>query len=163
MDDTDDSRFSITRDDSEISRCHWCGTTSVSFLSTPTVSFCSMDCMFAATYSRESRATRCWLFMIIPIGLFAALAIFYGPLFYVFAGIFIVAMISLYYQKYRAVKYAEQVPKDSRRDVGTLRATPRSIECPSCMGIIDITQLGPDRVYKCEYCGDTGVVEITKR
>ncbi|MGY5854648.1 MAG: hypothetical protein RTU92_13850 [Candidatus Thorarchaeota archaeon] len=160
MDYSDDSRIPTATDGSDISRCYWCGTTNVSFLSTPTVSFCSRDCMFAATYSRESRATRCWIFMVIPIGLFAALATIYGPLFFVFAGIFLVAMIGLYVQKYRAVKYAERVPKDSRRDEGTLRGIPHLIECPSCMAIIDITQVSPDRIYKCQYCGDTGVIDI---
>ncbi|MGY5876593.1 MAG: hypothetical protein RTU30_12665 [Candidatus Thorarchaeota archaeon] len=161
MDNPDDSRFSVTIDDSDIARCRWCGTTNVSFLRTPTLSFCSRDCMFAATYTRDTRATRCFLFLLLPVALFASLAIFYGPLFFIFAGIFLFAMVGLFYQKYRAVKFAERVPKDSRRDEGTrMRGMPHSIECPSCMANIDITKLGPDRIYKCEYCGDTGVVDI---
>ena len=58
-----------------------------------------------------------------------------------------------------------KVPKDSKRDedisdAALLKALPSSVTCPKCDGTIDLTKVGKDLVYTCDYCGTSGTIEI---
>ncbi|MGY5876592.1 MAG: hypothetical protein RTU30_12660 [Candidatus Thorarchaeota archaeon] len=76
--------------------------------------------------------------------------------------------VSMYRQRHEGLKHAESVSRGSKRndslfEDALMRSVSPAVECPNCDGNLDLTVLGPERIYTCEYCSASGVVEIIKR
>lgn len=73
-----------------------------------------------------------------------------------------IILISLLYKDH---KYALEIPKGSRSNIGVsevslLQKISAPVDCPNCDAKIDLTNVGADMIYNCQYCGAKGVVEI---
>lgn len=65
------------------------------------------------------------------------------------------------------LEHRKKVPRNSRRDdissdLALLRAISSEVSCPKCNGNIDVGRISKDRVYRCQYCGATGTIEVIK-
>ncbi len=82
-----------------------------------------------------------------------------------FASLFLLVFIASSIFAWKGYLSAKRVPKDSRKDSISLedayvKSLVKIMECPNCDGKIDLSQIGPERIFRCEYCGIEGVVEI---
>ena len=61
--------------------------------------------------------------------------------------------------------HRRKIPKGSRRnqvssDMALLKAMSSAVLCPRCDANLDVTKVGQDRVFTCDYCGASGTIEI---
>ncbi len=64
--------------------------------------------------------------------------------------------------------HAKKVPQYSRRAILSAehvfaRRISNPIDCPNCMGKLDLSKIQREMVYCCEYCGATGAVEVVRQ
>jgi hypothetical protein len=170
MDSKESLRIYIAVDPTKVSRCKWCGTTESRSLMGWRGSnwggvYCSTACSLADYANRTLLiypilvALVSFVFMRgFPISLDAYLigiaifAVLFSPLI-CFGG------VGQYYRR--------NIPKGSRRndvslDTALLQVMPSTVLCPRCDANIDVTKVGEDKVYTCDYCGASGTIEIVK-
>lgn len=64
--------------------------------------------------------------------------------------------------------YRKEIPKGSRKTEGRvselalLRSVTSSVSCPTCDASIDLSDIREDKLYHCDYCGASGIVELLK-
>ncbi|MGY5853194.1 MAG: hypothetical protein RTU92_06475 [Candidatus Thorarchaeota archaeon] len=163
MNKSDLPRIYIAVDEPTIVRCYWCGTvTSIDWIQQRSVSYCSKDCMDAPGSENTLCIEYCLLsFMVF----FVVLGIMFDVSLLFVSVFFGVALTCACSSRSDAKELAKRVPKGSRRTEVSdedylLQSIPHTVECPNYDGNIDLTNLGPNRIFKCEYCGTTGIVEI---
>ena len=157
----------VVIDVEKASKCMWCGTLESKKWNTSREGkiFCSSDCRCAYYHTRS----RLIITSSVAVGLPLALIFFLIPGGYgVSVGIALLVgfAVIVNYQIYaKGVVYAQKVKKNSRtRDGETeldlIRQISKPIACPNCDGNIDLSKIKEDRIYHCEYCGATGLVEV---
>lgn len=134
-------------------------------------SYCSVECT-KAKFSEMSWIAYCMTIMLVPL----LIGIWFTNSSYVelqsmkdeimlTGSVLLIVMIALSLYLRTQEKFAQKIPKNSRRDIGIsevslLRRISDPIECPNCDGKITMSEIGDDLVYSCQYCGANGVVEI---
>ena len=67
--------------------------------------------------------------------------------------------------QYNDHRFALEIPKGSRRDIGVsefslLQRVSAPVECPNCDANLDLSEIKENMVYHCKYCGASGIIEI---
>ena len=157
MDSKESLRIYIAVDPAKVARCKWCGGTESKNWTGDNMSgiYCSDECRFA------DQSNCILLFFVISMPLALVIS---GP-----AGLFLFSVllspmlvcggIGQYHRR--------TIAKDSRRkdvsiDTAMLQAVSSAVLCPKCDANIDVTKVGDDRVYTCDYCGASGTIEVVK-
>jgi hypothetical protein len=155
-------RLYIVVDPSKSMRCSWCGTfQSHQWQHSKGGTFCSKSCQTAAIASNDPiECLCCCQIVMMVIGFIISIEV--GVVISVF---FVPVGILMQLEYMQGKKAALKVPKNSRRkygldDFSVLKTILKHAECPNCDGNIDLTEIEADRIYRCRYCGATGVVEI---
>ena len=171
MDDSNLTRLSITVEETSVIRCIWCGKVlSIEWTiqphnpisqseSGPRV--CSESCRLAAG-SEINPA--CAYGLLVPTSFLIIFGIF-TPGLLLIAGVIGGPAVFCLLLRYAGNEEAKVNPKDScRTDISDegllLQSIPHEVECPTCDANLDLTGLGPERLFRCEYCGASGIVEI---
>ncbi len=166
----DPHRLRLILEASKIEQCIWCGTQqSDNWFHSGDATYCSVECMKSSS-SQDRKVLS--IMMILTLATFVMMYLTTSSVlgsdltarvvaYAVFFPLIIVLLI-LSVNQFR--KYA-QVPKGSRTDVhptvvSLVRKISAPVECPNCDATIDLTNIGDDMVYHCQYCGAEGVVEI---
>ena len=164
-------RLQLFLEDSKIERCIWCGTQqSDKWIDSPEGLYCSSDCM-KASKKQDQKIWRamCVLLLVSSVLFYLATTSFFSfdRRFETIAfGIAITLdLVMLYLAISQYHKYEPTIARNSRRgfrptEVSLLRKISEPVECPKCGADIDLTDIGDDMVYHCQYCGANGVVEI---
>ena len=173
MDNMRDEHDFVTVDKARLNRCLWCGTIeSKTWIKSekPNTSgyYCSTKCELAdAVYYRRRGAICCSIFGVLSIAI--GIAIFSVTIDLAMPFIIAGGMMLLFYpcliSDYRAgLQMRKIIPKGSRRDnrslkILILKKAQTTASCPKCGGNIDLTEIGPKRIFECGYCGVEGILE----
>ncbi|RDE14175.1 MAG: hypothetical protein C4K48_06475 [Candidatus Thorarchaeota archaeon] len=156
-------RVYVAVDPAKILRCMWCGLAeSETWKRTKYGTYCSTECFYAA----EASGFLC-VFILevvltsVMIGVATPFPLFIGLPFamLIFSPCLVWARVGWSRQK--------SVPRNSRRnetssDIALLKAISSGVLCPRCNANIDVRTIGEDRIYRCEYCGASGTIEVVK-
>jgi hypothetical protein len=164
-------RLIVTVDPKLLKQCKWCGgavgtggmrVTSHFLIWTRSRTFCSKTCLTA----NKSLSPFGPCFFIITL-LCTVLLIINGYLIEAVSFIVIFNLLGICYLRefFKGRDAASQIPRNSRRnetldDTAMLYATTTDVFCPNCNCNIDLDEVGADLVYRCEYCGVTGFIEL---
>ena len=167
----DPHRLRIILDASKAKRCDWCGSPQSEDWNVSDLGiYCSDNCLkadHARNFSGSVVASIGFLPVVLAILLLpesfidstTRLTSFVAALFLEFM---VIAVTISYYKDRR---YAAEIPRGSRSHIGEselslLRRISAPVECPNCDGNIDLTSVGTDMIYTCQYCGVHGVIDI---
>ena len=154
----------IAVDSSKVARCKWCGRVeSEHWEKTQGAIYCSGDCRLAD--GAISNAVGCLLYMIIAPLYLTPLLIHMLGVGFSLAYLPILGMVPVLYFGLKGLHVRRNITRGSRRDekpteLALLRSVASTVTCPKCDGNIDLTKVGEDMVYTCEYCGASGTIEI---
>lgn len=157
-------RLYIAVDSSRIIRCKWCGIPeSENWIHVQDGVYCSDACLQAGSPDMTQLALFCCLVNIIMIMILTREIVFAGwsfPL--LFIGILVFLLLFVILDSIKEPK--QKIPKGSRYDelsseLAILR-TMSSVGCPKCGGNLDLSDIADDKIYECNYCGFTGVIEL---
>jgi transcription elongation factor Elf1 len=166
VDNKESLRIYIAVDSKKVSRCKWCGTTqSDNWIGGRYGGiFCSTQCSLAYSANGTLLSFLVLLVVLFPILFGTGYPIPIGVLLYGFA---ILAVIFIPLTCFGGIGYYYRmhIPKDSRRDdvpidVAMLKTMSSAVLCPRCDANIDVSKVGADRIYTCDYCGASGTIEI---
>jgi ribosomal protein S27AE len=162
----------ITVEKIRMSRCLWCGTLEsqdwIEAGRSPGY-YCSRDCARAGNVEFRQKRIR----ILKPCGIILVLVgIVTIPLFN-FDLVFTVitsgiSMLGDVVYRTREISKGQEimshVPKDSRKDdrpldLVLLERAKISALCPNCGANLFLAKIGPDRIFKCVYCGAEGIIE----
>ena len=163
-DNKESLRIYIAVDPTKVSRCKWCGTTQSEKWKGNQYGaiFCSTECSLANYANRT--------LVFYPLLVFAPLILSIGKPIFLGAFLGALALFALLWSPLlffggAGLYQRRRIPKDSRRDdipidVAMLKAMSSTVLCPRCDANIDVSKVGKDMTYTCEYCGASGKVEI---
>ena len=166
---TDNDDF-ITVDKDSITQCTWCGSIeSKDWMrggtkGRPTGYYCSKNCWLAGQVELNRRSSH----VLFCMGIFALLiswfdiAIFLMGIFCFLTSLY--ASYTYYRSSLRGLEIRKQLPKESRIDERTLglvvlERAKISASCHKCGGNLNLSEIGPERIYRCRYCGAEGIIE----
>jgi len=164
-------RLHIVLDASKVNRCIWCGSPlSDHWILGEEGSYCSDSCAKAKSSDLFLPAA-CMTIILLPllVAIWSITSSFFDPNLKFQAIIVLIAMVILSailsISTYRDRRYAAEVPQGSRRHIGVsevslLRRISAPVDCPNCDAKINLTNVGEDMIYHCQYCGASGIVEI---
>ena len=165
VDSKESIRIYVAVDPTKVSRCKWCGTIqSEKWIGDRYGGvFCSTECSFAY-YANKTLVSYPLLVIFVPLFFWFGIPVSLGtllPAFALFALLFSPLLCfggAGHYQR-------RHISKDSRRDdvpidVAMLKAMSSTVLCPRCDANLDVSKVGKDMTYTCEYCGASGTVEI---
>jgi transcription elongation factor Elf1 len=165
VDDKEPLRIYIAVDPTKVSRCKWCGTTQSEKWKGDQYGgiFCSTECSLAY-YANMTLVSYPLLTIFFPLAFSSGISVSLGallPFFALFALLFSPLLCFGGAGTYQRM----HIPKDSRRDdvpidVAMLKAMSSTVLCPRCDANIDVSKVGKDMTYTCEYCGVSGTIEI---
>jgi predicted nucleic acid-binding Zn ribbon protein len=168
-------RIRIILDASKVNRCSWCGIPiSDDWVAGRDGSFCSRECLYNSWNERRSKLFPVCEWLAILLFLIFLTIPLINPrsildaryLLFIFSFIFSTVLFLVFLRReIRDHSHDIDRPKDSRRNIGIsevsiLRSISTPVECPNCDGLIDLANIGDDMVYRCQYCGASGVLEI---
>jgi uncharacterized paraquat-inducible protein A len=174
-DDKGSGRIHIILDAGKVNRCSWCGSpVSEHWISSEGGPFCSKECekewlneRNSCTFCFSAFLTLLFLLLIPAFWLSDSSYIDNTLRFQVIASCSVaVVILSIFtISSFRDYNRTPNRLKDSQRNVGTskaslLRSISTPVECPNCDALIDLTNIGEDMVYHCQYCGANGIIEI---
>lgn len=162
----------ITVEKARMARCLWCGTLeSHDWIEArnPAGHYCSRDCERAGSVEFRQE----WLRILTPCGiLLVIVSIVTIPLIdFEFVSTTIIAGICIIYLSVNCRHEVEKgqeirshIPKGSRKDdtprgLVLLERAKISALCPNCGAALNLAEIGPDRIFKCKYCGAEGIIE----
>lgn len=158
----------IAVDSSKIARCKWCGTAeSEHWEKTQKGIYCSGDCKMAdGAISNAVGYFICMISVLIP---FLSLPVLF-PLMnvgFVLPYLPLLGLFPVLYFGLKGLYLRKNIIRGSRRDEGSsklalLRSVASTVSCPKCDGNIDLTGVGEDMVYTCEYCGASGRIRTVE-
>lgn len=166
----DPHRLRLVLEKITIEQCTWCGTQqSDDWFHSGDGTYCSVECM---KYSRLQDRQILSVMLVLLLSATVTIYLITSPFLVsdlivqmVAYGIFFTLLfVMLYLSLIQYRKYAK-IPKGSRSDihptvVSLVRKISAPVECPNCDANIDLTEIGEDMIYHCQYCGAEGVVEI---
>ena len=167
---SDLTRLYIAVDPSKLVQCKWCGTIESDNWRTGRRggSYCKLSCLHAD--NRQEYRNLNYGLMILSAGMWLWGWLVGGFLLGVFVGIPMLFMtipgiLCGTYRIKRGEVASVKVPKDSRKpdsltDLSLLKTIMSHVECPNCDGNIDLTKIGGDQIYHCDYCSASGIVEL---
>jgi predicted Zn finger-like uncharacterized protein len=166
VDNKESLRIYIAVDPKKVSRCKWCGTTqSDNWIGGRYGGiYCSTQCSLAYSANRTFLSFLVFLVILFPIIFGTGYPIHIGSLLYGYA---LLAVLFSPLACFGGIGhyYRRHIPEDSRRDdvpidIAMLKAMSSAVLCPRCDANIDVSKVGADRIYTCDYCGASGPIEI---
>ena len=169
----DSGRLHIILDAAKVKRCSWCGIPiSDNWVSGRDSLFCSQECLYKSwSENRSTLYNVCgWMAILLTLVLLTIpmiLGLQSLPFVAISFLMMILVLVCFRQLNRENLEISEAVdrPKDSRRNIGIsegsiLRSISTPVECPKCGAKIDLTNIGDDMIYHCQYCGANGIVEI---
>ena len=158
-DNQDLPRLYIMLDASNIRRCSWCGGPAIENLVSisPSIAYCSSECG-AANTANGVVVISVVILSVIWVGL--ALLHPLGNLFLI-ATVIITAYLSIRGRRLRELAIPQRSRANEQPSVlSLLKSRFPFVKCPSCAEKLNLSLIGEDRIYQCQYCDATGVLEI---
>ena len=174
MNNKGSNRIHIILDATKAKRCDWCGSPQSRRWSTNEKgTFCSSECIKAANSEERwttALAAGCSasFFVLAWIWLLVARPWVPSSFFFLLLGLTLFFVVPLSVKsiiQYNDHRFALEVPKGSRRDIGVsefslLQRVSAPVECPNCDANLDLSEIKENMVYHCKYCGASGIIEI---
>ncbi len=167
-----DNHDFITVDKDRMTKCVWCGTLeSENWIQAGTRArltgfYCSMDCSLAGGVELQRRS--CWIMGIMGLFVFL-LSLVTGDVFIKLVSAVPVLLllylgVAYYRGSMKGLELRKQLPKGSRSDdtsldLVVLKSARISASCHKCGANLNLAEIGPERIYKCRYCGAEGIIE----
>ncbi|TFF96775.1 hypothetical protein EU546_00730 [Candidatus Thorarchaeota archaeon] len=150
------AKLYVAADLSRVQRCAWCGSMESDGWRGR---FCSRTCEIASSRNGGIGFSPVSVLVMIPLWVVGK---------YQSLGIMILFSTASFGMVSISVLAGKVTPKQSRKQLLTvrdvyLRGLLSVAECPNCDGRIDLSHVGEDGVYQCDYCGSEGIVEIQHR
>jgi hypothetical protein len=127
--------------------------------------YCSLDCTLA---SNGHSLLFGFFLMVVATPIFLLVNNPMYPSTVVIGTVAIALVLSpLLFLGWKGLRARVRIPRGSRSDAGVLDLSlldgiSSAVACSRCDANLDLKKIGSDRVYKCEYCGATGIIDIVE-